>query len=246
MKYAWLALALALVSTPAEAQKASISALPGKQGAVGPTGPQGVPGPKGDTGTTGPVGAKGDTGPQGPAGVQGAQGVAGAKGDVGPQGATGATGAQGPIGATGPTGAQGVKGDTGATGPAGSNATATPLGTATPKALGTATAGTSVNAAREDHVHPLPSGLLVPVASQTVGETVLVALSLNVRRYNVAASGVTTTDRIMLALTGAPTNCTLQDAYVSSAGNISVGVLTSVASVGGTIACPIALYKVLP
>lgn len=221
------ALALGSIATPAEAQKASSSVL---RGPAGPQGPQGVPGPQGPTGAQGPAGKDGATGPQGPKGDTGAAGSTGSKGDTG---ATGAQGPQGPVGATGPTG------------PAGSNATATPLGTVTPKALGTAIAGTSANAAREDHVHPLPTGLLTQVATATVGETTLISLGLGVRRYSVPAAGTVATDRIMLALTAAPTNCTLQDAYVvPSGGSISVGVLVPALGIAQTIACPIALYKV--
>lgn len=43
---------------------------------------------------------------------------------------------------------------------------------------------------------------------------------------------------------GAPTNCTLQDAYVSVAGTISVGALVPAVGIGATVACPLALYKV--
>lgn len=71
-----------------------------------------------------------------------------------------------------------------------------------------------------------------------------VAVSLGVRRYAVAVAGTATTDRIMVALTGAPQNGTLQDAYVSAAGTISVGLLVPALGLGTVVSVPLALYKV--
>jgi len=192
----------------------------GPAGAAGAVGPAGATGPKGDAGATGPAGATG------------AIGATGAKGD------TGATGPQGPQGSVGATGA------TGATGAAGSNASATPLGSATPKALGTATAGSATNAAREDHVHPLPAGNLQFLATASVGETGLLMLNLATKRYAVAVPGAALTDRLVVTLNGIPQNGILQDAYVSVAGTVSVGVLLPALGVAATVALPIAIYKV--
>jgi hypothetical protein len=72
-------------------------------------------------------------------------------------GPAGPVGPQGPQGPQGPTGATGATGPQGPQGPAGSDATATPLSNATPQSPGTAAAGTSSSAAREDHVHSLPA-----------------------------------------------------------------------------------------
>ena len=155
----------------------------GDTGATGPAGADGVTptiGANGNwfIGTTdtekpsrGEKGAKGDTGAQGP------QGEPGEKGDPGAKGATGETGPEGP---QGPKGEQGAKGDTGATGPQGPAGKTPVKGTdyftasdkseiaqaaaalvsvpsassTTPKAPGTASAGTSAAYARGDHVHP--------------------------------------------------------------------------------------------
>jgi hypothetical protein len=130
-------------------------------------------------------------------------------------------------------------------GKAGSNATATPLGTATPQPLGTAAPGTSGNAAREDHVHALQTPRLQLVTTISVGEAALITLGLSVRRYNVAVAGVAVTDRLLAVLNGIPQNGSLQDVYVSSAGNISVGALVPVLGVAATVAIPIAVYKVI-
>lgn len=211
-------------------------------------GPRGLRGAKGD---------KGDPGAQGPAGIQG---VAGAKGDTGAQGvagstgaagATGATGAPGSKGDTGLTGSQGIKGDTGATGatgPAGSNASATPLGAAAPKALGTATAGTSANAAREDHVHPLPSGLLQFVGNVTVSETTLVALGLGMKRMTLPLAGITAADmgRLVAIPNGtATTGCEVQNAYpTATAGQVSIGYFTPALGLAATYSIPVSIYRI--
>lgn len=81
----------------------------------------------------------GPTGPAGPNGPQGPAGPTGPQGPTGPSGPAGVTGPQGPAGPTGPQGPAGTVN----------------LGSATPLAPGTAAAGSSANASREDHVHPL-------------------------------------------------------------------------------------------
>jgi hypothetical protein len=82
----------------------------------------------------------------------------------------------------------------------------------------------------------------------TVGETTLLSVALGVKRYSVtipAAPGVTTSDRIVVALTGSPTNGTVQDAFVSAANTVSVGVLVPAVGIGATVAVPVAIYKVV-
>lgn len=81
------------------------------------------------------------------------------------------------------------------------------------------------------------------LANATVGETVGLAVSLGVRRYNVAVATAAVGDRLILALTGAPQNGTVQDAYVSAAGTVSVGLLVPAIGIGATIAVPLAIYK---
>jgi hypothetical protein len=117
---------------------------------------------------------------KGPQGAQGPQGDPGAKGETGEKGETGAAGATGPEGPQGPKGEQGAKGEPGATGPQGpaghtpvkgtdyftaadkseiAQAAAELVGvpsasSTTPKAPGTASAGSESAYARGDHVHP--------------------------------------------------------------------------------------------
>lgn len=106
------------------------------------------------------------------------------------------------------------------------------------------TVGTSAAYAREDHTHPLPTGRLSLLTTTSVGETALITLGLSVRRYSVTVSGVATTDRIVAALNGIPTNGSLQDVYVSATNTISVGALIPVLGIASTVAIPIALYRV--
>lgn len=117
---------------------------------------------------------------KGPQGEQGPQGDPGAKGETGEKGETGAAGATGPEGPQGPKGEPGEKGDPGATGPQGPAGHTPKKGTdyftaadkseiaqaaaelvsvpsassTTPKAPGTASAGSESAYARGDHVHP--------------------------------------------------------------------------------------------
>jgi hypothetical protein len=83
------------------------------------------------------------------------------------------------------------------------------------------------------------------LGATTIGETTLLSLALGVRRYSVTMAGALTTDRLVVALTGAPTNGTVQDAYVSAANTVSVGVLAPALGIGATIAVPVAVYKVV-
>lgn len=130
-------------------------------------------------------------------------------------------------------------------GPAGSNASATPLGTALPLSdITPAVAGSSTNAAREDHRHPLPTGLLSLVGTATVGETTLVSLSLGVKRYSVTMAGLAVGDRVIAILTGAPGVSSLQDVYVSAANTLNVGLLNPALGIGSVIAVPIAVFKI--
>jgi hypothetical protein len=236
------------------ALRSSGMGVPSKPGATGAQGPQGLAGPKGDTGPQGPAGIQGVSGAKGDAGSQGVAGPTGAtgpKGDTGSQGVTGpigATGAQGAKGDTGLTGAQGVKGDTGATGltgPAGSNASATPLGTTAPRALGTATPGTSANAAREDHVHPLPSGRWELIGTLTVTENLIIALSVGMKRMTLPLAGVAATDRLIAIPTGAPsTGCEVVNAYPAAAGSVSIGYYTPTLGALTSYSIPIAVYRI--
>ena len=155
----------------------------GSPGAAGAPGAPGADGADGVTPTIGANGnwflGSTDTGKpsRGVKGEQGVQGEQGPQGEPGEKGETGAAGATGP---EGPQGEPGVKGDPGATGPQGpaghtpvkgtdyftdadkseiaqaaaALVTVPSASTTTPKAPGTASAGSEDAYARGDHVHP--------------------------------------------------------------------------------------------
>ena len=156
----------------------------GAQGEPGKDGSPGAAGAPGATGTTftpsvsadGTLSWTNDGGKTNPASVN----IKGPQGETGPQGLQGATGETGPEGPQGPKGAQGPQGDPGATGPQGPSGHTPVKGvdyftaadkseiaqaaaklvsvpnasSTTPKAPGTASAGSSAAYARGDHVHP--------------------------------------------------------------------------------------------
>lgn len=191
------------------------------------TGPQGDPGPAGSTGAAGAVGS---TGAAGSAGATGAKGDTGSTGEQGIQGVPGSVGATGPAGATGSTGAAG---STGATGAAGSNASATPLGSATPQALGTAAAGSSANASREDHVHALPTGINTSLGTAVIAETTITTLTIGVRRVTVAVTGAVTGANYLAFPTAAlPSGYGIVDAICSTNGQIVFGILAPILTLG--------------
>lgn len=86
---------------------------------------------------------------------------------------------------------------------------------------------------------------LQQLGTATVGETLILGLSLGVKRYNVTMTGAAVGDRLMVSLTGAPSNGTIQDAYVSAANTVSIGLLVPALALGAVIAVPIAVYKVI-
>lgn len=90
-----------------------------------------------------------------------------------------------------------------------------------------------------------PTGRLVQVYSGSVGETLLVSLSLGIKRFNVTATGVTATDKIVAASAGAPSaGCALVDAYATGTNTVSVGTFVPALGIGATYAIPVTLYKV--
>lgn len=179
-------------------------------------------------GKTGPAGPKGDKGDPGAASI-----VPGPKGDKGDTGA--ASTVPGPVGPAGPTGA---------TGPAGSNASATPLSNATPKALGTAAPGSSTSAARDDHVHPAQLAL---VGNVVVTEQTLIALAVGMKRMTLALAGITTADmgKLVVVPNGASTTgCEVQNAYPAAAGQVSIGYYTPALGIATTYSIPVSVYRI--
>ena len=139
------------------------------------------------------------------------------RGATGPQGAQGDTGLTGPQGPKGDTGATGAKGDTGATGPQGIQG---PSG--------------------------ITTGRLVFIGNLNVAETLLVSLSLGMKRKTFALAGVGATDTLAVFPTGAPTTgCEVVNAYPSGAGNVSIGYYTPALGIAAAYTIPISVYKVV-
>lgn len=123
---------------------------------------------------------------------------------------------------------------------------ATPLGTTAALALAaTASAGSSTNAAREDHVHPLPVGRVVLVGTVTVAETTLLSLALGMKRMALTLTGIATTDRLVFVPIGVPTTgCEAVNVYASAANQVTVAYFTPALGIGTTYSIPIAVYRI--
>jgi len=89
-----------------------------------------------------------------------------------------------------------------------------------------------------------PPAPLVLVGATTIAETIGLAVSLGVRRYSLAMTGAAVGDRLIVTLTGVPTNGSVQDIYVSAANTVNVGVLVPTLALGAQVSVPIAVYKV--
>jgi hypothetical protein len=89
-----------------------------------------------------------------------------------------------------------------------------------------------------------PPAPLTLVGTTTITETLGLAVSLGVRRYSVAMPGAAVGDRLVVALTGAPTNGTIQDVYVSAVNTVNIGILVPALALNAQISVPIAVYRV--
>jgi hypothetical protein len=109
---------------------------------------------------------------QGRQGTNGTNGTNGTQGTTGLQGLTGTTGATGSQGTTGTTGTTGIQGLQGTQGLLGTQGSQPALSTATPLALGAASAGVATSASKADHVHPTTGvGLTASPLSQFAATT---------------------------------------------------------------------------
>lgn len=125
---------------------------------------------------------------------------------------------------------------------------ATPLATTAARALGTAAVGTSTNAAREDHVHPLPAGRMEFIGNFSVAEQTLLALGLGMKRMTLTVQGVTMADmgKLMVVPNGVPTaGCELQNAYPVAANSVSIGYFTPALGLAASYALPGALFRIV-
>lgn len=190
----------------------------------------------GATGSAGSAGAVGPTGPQGTTGTAGSAATI-AVGSVSPLSAgssptvtNAGTSAAAVFNFGIPAGTTGGIGATGATGPTGSTP---PLGTATPLADGTASAGTSTNAAREDHVHPAltvatstPTRSLNTTFTPSATRSVWISYSITVSVTNPLLSGSSTATVILVSDTAATP--TTERARVSNSSSVALTVTVQI------------------
>lgn len=152
-------------------------------------------------------------------------GLSGPKGETGSAGASGAvgpTGSTGPKGDTGATGPQGPKGDTGA---AGSQGSIGPTGA-------TGSAGTNGTNAS------------ILVGTVILAESALITLALGVRRVTVALAGTVTAGSYVAAPTAAPpAGYSIQDAYCSTAGQITVGIIVPALGVATNYSIQVRIFR---
>lgn len=126
--------------------------------------------------------------------------------------------------------ARGLKGDAGSAGAAGVNGATGPQG-----ATGATGAAAPTN------------GRLSLVGNVTVGETLLVSLSLGMKRMTLPLSGVLTTDKLIAIPNGiATTGCEVQNAYPASANNVSIGYFVPALGIAATYSIPVSIYRVTP
>lgn len=164
-------------------------------------------------------------------------GPVGPKGDKGDTGAQGLPGAAGPQGATGATGAQGAKGDTGNQGAAGSTG---PTG-----ANGLAGATGATGATGPAGADGAPG--LTFIGNVTITETLLVSLSLGMKRMTLALAGIVAGTKLQAVPNGTPsTGCEVVNAYPASNGNVSIGYFIPALGIGATYSIPVSIYRVAP
>jgi len=135
------------------------------------------------------------------------------------KGATGATGAQGPAGANGTNGAAGSIGPQGPQGDTG--------------AVG-ATGATGAAGA---------PGLTL-IGNVTVSETLLISLSLGMKRMTLPLTGVATGTRLLAVPNGTPSaGCEVVNAYPAATNSVSIGYYVPALGIGATYTIPVSVYR---
>lgn len=128
-------------------------------------------------------------------------------------------------GSKGDTGAQGPKGDTGAQGPAGAPGTNGATG---------ATGAPGTNGTNSS----------VLIGTATLAENSLITLALGVRRVTTALTGtVTAGSYVAIPISAPPAGYSIQDAYCSSAGQITVGLIVPALGVATSYSIPVRIFR---
>lgn len=94
------------------------------------------------------------------------------------------------------------------------------------------------------HTH---SGLMQFIGNLNVSETLLLALSVGMKRKAFPLSGVAATDLLVFAPTGAPTaGCEVVNVYPAGANSVNVGYYTPALGIAASYTMPIAIYRIVP
>ncbi|WP_145923542.1 hypothetical protein [Sphingopyxis macrogoltabida] len=82
------------------------------------------------------------------------------------------------------------------------------------------------------------------IGNVTITETLLVSLSLGMKRVTKALAGVALSDKLIAVPNGAPSaGCEVINAYPSSAGNVSIGYFVPALGIGATYSIPVSIYR---
>lgn len=83
------------------------------------------------------------------------------------------------------------------------------------------------------------------VGNVTVSETLLISLSLGMKRMALTLSGVASGDRLLAVPAGAPSvGCEVVNAYPAGANSVSIGYYVPALGIGATYTIPVAVYKI--
>lgn len=88
-------------------------------------------------------------------------------------------------------------------------------------------------------------GTLKLLGTAVAGETLVLGLSLGVKRYTRTIAGAALGDRLVVAYDGIPQNGSQPEAYVSAANTVSIGIIVPALGIGAVISVPVAIYKVV-
>lgn len=103
---------------------------------------------------------------------------------------------------------------------------------------------TGIQGAKGDQGAAGPIGAVL-VGTVTLAETGLVTLSLGVRRLTVSLAGTLTAGSyIAIPVAAPPTGYSVQDAYCSSANQITVGLIVPALGIASSYSISVRIYKV--
>lgn len=86
---------------------------------------------------------------------------------------------------------------------------------------------------------------LTLLGNVTVTETLLISLSLGMKRMALALTGVATGDKLIAVPNGAPSaGCEVVNAYPAGTNSVSIGYYVPALGIGATYTIPVSVYKI--